>query len=348
MTVHQTIALDAMGGDFGPSVIIPAADSALKRLKGTAFLIFGDEKVIRPVLDQYPDLKRNVQVHHTDIAISSTDKPSTALRNGKGSSMRMAIEAVRDGAADGVVSAGNTGALMVMAKLILKTLPGIHRPAIASVMPTQSGKTVMLDLGANLACDEEVLTQFAVLGSVYARVVQGIASPTVGLLNVGTEEMKGHEEIKAAASILSSVEFPGKYYGFIEGDDITKGTVDVVVTDGFTGNVALKTAEGVGKLTKHFLTDAFKSSPLALLGYVLSMGAIKKMKEKVDPRKYNGGMFLGVNGVCVKSHGNSDEMGTENAIMVASDLIANGFNKRVAEEIEHLMEQDTFVSVAGV
>lgn len=348
MSYRQVIALDAMGGDFGPSVTIPAAANALKKMEGTKFLIFGDERVINPILDEHPDLKQHTELHHTDLAISSTDKPSTALRNGKGSSMRLAIEAVKDGTADGVVSAGNTGALMVMSKMLLKCLPGITRPAIASVMPTATGRTVMLDLGANLACDEEVLTQFAVLGSVYARVVQGIATPTVGLLNVGTEEMKGHEEIRGAAAILSSVKFPGRYYGFIEGDDITKGTVDVVVTDGFTGNVALKTAEGVGKLTKEYLTQAFKSSPLALFGYLLCMGAIKRMKDKVDPRKYNGGMFLGVNGVCVKSHGGSDVLGTEHAILVAFDLIRNSFNDRVADEIESLMGQESFVSVVDV
>lgn len=347
MTYRQNIALDAMGGDFGPSVIIPAAANALKKLEDTRFLIFGDEKIINPILENYPNLKKHSQIHHTDIVIASNDKPSTALRQGKGSSMRLAIEAVKNGTADGVVSAGNTGALMVISRLLLKCLPGIKRPAIASILPTATGTTVMLDLGANLACDEEVLTQFAVLGTVYARVVQGIDEPTVGLLNVGTEEMKGHEEIKAAAAILSNVEFPGKYYGFIEGDDITKGTVNVVVTDGFTGNVALKTAEGVGKLTKHFLTDAFKSSPLAMLGYLLCRGAISKMKDKVDPRQYNGGMFLGVNGVCVKSHGGSDILGTENAILVASDLIRNGFNQRVADEIEQLMSQESFISVAG-
>jgi glycerol-3-phosphate acyltransferase PlsX len=300
------------------------------------------------LLNEHEKLKSHAQIIHTDITISSTDKPSVALRNGKGSSMRLAIEAVKEKTADGVVSAGNTGALMAMSKMILKSLPGINRPAIASVMPTASGKTVVLDLGANLSCDAEILTQFAVLGSVYARVVQGIPKPTVGLLNVGTEEMKGHEEIRSAASILSAVPFPGKYAGFIEGNDITKGTVHVVVTDGFTGNVALKTAEGVGKLSKELLTEAFKSSPLAMLGYLLSRGAINRMKNKIDPRKYNGGMFLGVNGVCVKSHGNSDIDATENAIIVAYDLIRNGFNKRVADEIDQLMSQEKFISVVGV
>jgi glycerol-3-phosphate acyltransferase PlsX len=348
MSDIQKIALDAMGGDYGPSVTVPAAARALKENSNIRFLIFGDQNAINEQLDQYGELKNNASVFHTDIVVSPTDKPSVALRNGKGSSMRLAIEAVKDGAADGVVSAGNTGALMAMSKLLLRCLPGINRPAIASSLPSREGKTVMLDLGANLECDAEILTQFAVLGAVYARVVQGIANPTVGLLNVGTEEMKGHEELRAAAAILSNVKFPGQYHGFIEGDDITKGTVDVIVTDGFTGNVALKTAEGVGKLTKFYLTDAFKSSPLAMLGYALSRGAIQKMKDQVDPRRYNGGMFLGLNGICVKSHGNSDILGTQNAIHVAADLVRNGFNKRVADEIEKLMSQESFVSAVGV
>jgi len=348
MSQKIKIAIDAMGGDFGPEIVIPACANALKKNRNIQFLIFGDEKKINPVLSKYDELKATSKLTHTDITIASTDKPSVALRQGKGSSMRLAIEAVKNGDADGVVSAGNTGALMVMSKMIMKTLPGITRPAIASVMPNQRGQSVMLDLGANLSCDAEVLTQFAVLGAVYAKVVRGISAPTVGLLNVGTEEMKGHDEIRAAAEILSEVQFPGKYVGFIEGDDITKGTTDVIVTDGFTGNVALKTAEGVGKLTKIYLTEAFKSSPLAMLGYILSRGAIKRMTDKVNPSKYNGGMFLGVNGICVKSHGGSDIPGTENAIMVAADLIKNGFNQKVAEEIEQLMSQESFVSAVGV
>lgn len=348
MTKKHIIAIDAMGGDFGPSVTIPAAAAALEKQNDLKFLIFGDEKIIKPFWDESPALKAASEIHHTDIAISSHDKPSTALRKGKGSSMRLAIEAVKEGKADGVVSAGNTGALMVMSKLILKSLPGISRPAIASVMPTQKGETLMLDLGANLECDAEILTQFALLGAVYANVVQGIKDPTVGLLNVGTEEMKGHGEIRAAAEVLSTVKFPGRYHGFIEGNDIAKGTVNVVVTDGFTGNVALKTAEGVAKLTKHFLTDAFKSSPMAIIGYLFSMGAIKKMKEKVDPRKYNGGMFLGVDGICVKSHGGSDAFATEHAILVTADLIRNNFNAQVAEEVEKLMGQDSFVTALGL
>lgn len=339
MTYDQTIALDAMGGDYGPDVVVPGAAQALSKIPGTKFLFFGDEAKIAPVLDKYADLKAVSTIVHTDKKISSSDKPTTAVRNSKDTSMRLAIEAVKEGRAGSVVSAGNTGALMVLSKMILKTLPGIERPAIASLMPNAKGSSVMLDLGANLECDADVLVQFAMLGATYARVVRGIETPTVGILNVGTEDMKGHEEGREAAAILSQVKFQGKYHGFIEGNDITKGTVDVVVTDGFTGNVALKTAEGVGKLTSQFLKDAFKSSPLAMIGYMLASGAMNKLRAKLNPSKYNGGMFLGLDGVAVKSHGGSDIDGTENAILVAANLVHNGFNKRVAAEIAEVMAQ---------
>lgn len=333
------MALDAMGGDYGPDVIVPGAALALEKIPGTSFLFFGDQAKIAPVLDRYPALKSVSTIIHTDKKISGADKPAAAIRASKDTSMRLAIEAVKEGRADSVVSAGNTGALMALSKMILKTLPGIERPAIASIFPTMQGSTVMLDLGANLECDAQVLVQFAMLGATYARVVMGVETPTVGLLNVGTEEQKGHEEVRAAAAILSSVKFHGTYHGFIEGNDITKGTVNVVVTDGFTGNVALKTAEGVGKLTSRFLKDAFKSSPLAMLGYFLASGAMNKLKSRLDPSKYNGGMFLGLDGIAVKSHGGSNVTGTENAILVAANLVQNGFNKRVAAEISDVMAQ---------
>lgn len=333
MTYSQTIALDAMGGDYGPDVIVPGAAAALLKIPGTQFLFFGDEAKIAPVLEQHAALKTVSEIIHTDKKISGSDKPSTAIRNSRDSSMRLAIEAVKDGRAHSVVSAGNTGALMALSKMILKTLPGIERPAIASVFPAMKGSTVMLDLGANLECDSDVLVQFALLGAVYARVVMNIENPTVGLLNVGTEDMKGHEEVRAAAAVLSQTKFCGTYHGFVEGNDITKGTVNVVVTDGFTGNVALKTAEGVGKLTSQLLREAFKSSPLAMLGYLLSAGAMGRLKARINPSKYNGGMFLGLDGVAVKSHGSSDVEGTENAILVAANLVRNGFNKRVAAEV---------------
>ena len=328
-----------MGGDYGPDVVVPGAAQALLKIPGTKFIFFGDQAKIAPVLDKHAALKAASEIIHTDKKINSSDKPTTAIRNSKDTSMRLAIEAVKEGRAGSVVSAGNTGALMVLSKMILKTLPGIERPAIASVMPNAKGSSVVLDLGANLECDAEVLVQFALLGSTYARVVRGIEMPTVGLLNVGTEDMKGHEEVREAAAILSAVKFRGKYHGFVEGNDITKGTVDVVVTDGFTGNVALKTAEGVGKLTSQFLKEAFKSGPLAMLGYLLASGAMKKLKSKLNPSKYNGGMFLGLDGVAVKSHGSSDIDGTENAILVAANLVHNGFNKRVAAEIAEVMAQ---------
>lgn len=339
MTYSQTIAIDAMGGDYGPDVTVPGASQALEKIPGTKFIFFGDEKKIAPVLAKYAALKDVSETIHTEKKISSSDSVSAAIRASKDSSMRLAIEAVKEGRAGSVVSAGNTGALMALSKMILKTLPGIERPAIASLLPNANGSSVMLDLGANLECDAEVLVQFALLGATYARVVRGIETPTVGILNVGTEEMKGHEEVRDAAAILSAIKFHGKYHGFVEGNDITKGTVDVVVTDGFSGNIALKTAEGVGKLTSQFLKDAFKSSPLAMLGYLLSRGAMNRLRAKLDPSKYNGGMFLGLDGVAVKSHGGSNIDGTENAILVAANLVHNGFNKRVAAEIQEVMAQ---------
>lgn len=344
-----TIAIDAMGGDYGPDVIIPAAAAACKTFSTPVqFLFFGDDLLIKRAIEKHPELKNVSKTRHTSKVVASTDKPSAALRTAKDSSMRLAIDSVKDGEADSVVSAGNTGALMAMAKMVLKCLPGISRPGIASVFPTMHGKTIMLDLGANLACDEEVLVQFAVLGSVYARVIGGIRNPSVGLLNVGTEDMKGHEEVRGAAKILSSVSFPGHYHGFIEGNDIPMGTVDVVVTDGFTGNVALKTAEGVGKMTRHFMRQSFKSSPLAILGYFFAYRAMQRLKARVDPRNYNGGMFLGLNGICVKSHGGSDVLATSNAIKLAYELVTQGFNDRVGVEIEQLMNQESFFSSGGV
>lgn len=336
----QTIALDAMGGDYGPDAVVPAAALALKEFgEGLRFLFFGDEARIRPLIDKLPELASVSEIIHTDQMISSDEKPSVALRTGKESSMRLAIDAVKDGRAQGVVSAGNTGALMALAKLVLRCLPGIQRPAIASVIPTLRGDTAMLDLGANITCDEEMLVQFAVLGAVYARAVRGIENPTVGLLNVGTEDVKGNDQVRAAAAILAEVDFPGTFYGFVEGNDIPMGTVDVVVTDGFTGNVALKVAEGVGSLTGHFLKDAFQSSIFAKIGALFASRALLRLKKRVDPRFYNGGMFLGLDGICVKSHGGMDAYGFSRAILVAARLTLNGYNQRVAEEIEQIMGQ---------
>jgi glycerol-3-phosphate acyltransferase PlsX len=327
------IALDAMGGDNAPGIVIDGAAIAHVRYPEIKFLFFGDELKVAPLLARHPDLKACSELKHAPDVVSSDMKPSLALRQGRHSSMRYAINAVSDGSASCVVSAGNTGALMATAKFVLKTLPGIDRPAIATLMPTCAGESVMLDLGANIECDAENLVQFALMGAIFCRTVLGHTDPSIGLLNIGTEELKGHDEVRIAASILRERPIPGRLFGFVEGNDITAGTVDVIVTDGFSGNIALKTIEGTAHLFSHFIRQAFASSPIAKLGYLLSRGAYKRLKKRVDPRRYNGAMFLGLQGVCVKSHGGTDAEGFANAIAVARDLVAHGFNEKIAEEL---------------
>ncbi|CAK0768675.1 putative phosphate acyltransferase [Azospirillaceae bacterium] len=334
MAARLTIALDAMGGDYAPDMVVAGAEIARRRHPDVAFLVFGDESRITPLLNERPVLKTITQVHHTTDRVGSNDKPSIALRAGRNTSMRLAIEAERRRAGV-VVSAGNTGALM-MAKMVLKTLPGVDRPAIASFFPTQRGESVMLDLGANIDCSPDNLVQFAIMGSLFARTVLGLLEPTVGLLNVGSEEVKGHESIKAAAARLREQRLPLRFHGFIEGNDIAAGTVDVVVTDGFTGNVALKTAEGTAKLYSEFLRRTFESSFVARLGYLFARSAFQQLRKRTDPRRYNGAMFLGLRGVCVKSHGGTDAEGFANAVCVAIDLAVNGFNEKIKEEMQRL------------
>ena len=336
MSASLTIALDAMGGDHAPQMVLEGANIARKRFPQVRYLVFGDEQRIVPLLDSVDGLREVCTVRHTPDAVSSTDKPSVALRTGRRSSMRMAIDAVDSGEANGVVSAGNTGALMAMSKIVLRTVPGIDRPAIASYFPTLRGESVMLDLGANVVCDADNLVQFAVMGEVFARTVFGVSKPSIGLLNVGSEEQKGHEEVRAAATQLRSTDLPIRFHGFVEGDDITAGTVDVVVTDGFTGNIALKTAEGTAKLYSAFLRGAFSSSLVARIGYLFARNALNKVRMRTDPRRYNGAVFLGLNGVVVKSHGGTDALGFANAIGVAVDMAVNDFNSRIRDEIGHL------------
>jgi glycerol-3-phosphate acyltransferase PlsX len=253
--------------------------------------------------------------------------------------MRLSIDAVRDGAAAGVVSAGNTGALMAMAKFVLKTMPGIDRPAIASFFPTLRGESVMLDLGANVQCDADNLVQFAVMGNVFARTVLGVLHPTIGLLNVGSEELKGNEAVREAWSILRNTSLPGQFHGFIEGDDIAKGTVDVIVTDGFTGNIALKAIEGTAKLYSEFLRQTFMSTAFSRLGYLLARPAIRSLKARTDPRRYNGAIFLGLNGIAVKSHGGTDALGFANAIGVAVDMVTHQSIDRIRDDFARLTAQ---------
>jgi phosphate acyltransferase len=328
-----TIALDAMGGDNAPGMVLKGAAVACRRFPEVDFMLFGDERRMGRALKRLRRLKNRVTVHHTEDMVAPDARVAAALRQGKNSSMRLAIDAVHDGRAAGVVSAGNTGALMAMAKMVLRTLPGIERPAIAGYFPTQRGETVMLDLGANLDCSAENLVQFALMGDVFARTVLGIPEPTVGLLNVGAEESKGHEELRRAAAMLRASNLI-RFHGFVEGDDITKGTSDVVVADGFAGNVALKTAEGTAKLYSEFLARTFKSSLASRLGYLLARRALKKLRARLDPRRYNGAMLVGLNGIVVKSHGGTDTIGFANAIGVAVDMAVNGFNGVITKELE--------------
>jgi glycerol-3-phosphate acyltransferase PlsX len=331
-----TIAIDTMGGDRAPAMVLKGADIALERYPGARFLLFGDAAQITPMLARLPRLAAAATLHHTDEAVADDAKPSQALRTGRRSSMRLAIDAVADGRADGIVSAGNTGALMAIAKFVLKTLPGIHRPAIATIFPTRRGESVMLDLGANIECDAENLVQFALMGEVFARTVLGLVQPTVGLLNVGSEDLKGNDAVRSAGARLRGGMTPIRFYGFVEGDDIAAGTVDVIVTDGFTGNVALKAIEGCAKLFGESLRASFQHSLSARIGYVFARGALRKLAARLDPRRYNGAMFLGLAGIAVKSHGSTDAFGFANAIGVAADLKLNGFLQKIVDELSRL------------
>ncbi len=325
-----------MGGDHAPDMVIEGAALARERAPNLSFILFGDEARIASLMAKQEALAQVSEIRHTDQFVSNDAKPSQALRSGRSTSMRLAVDAVRGGDAAGVVSAGNTGALMAMAKVVLRTMPGIDRPALMSFFPTIRGESVMLDLGANIDSDANNLVQFAVMGEVFARTVLGLDQPTVGLLNVGEEELKGNEAVKTAHAILRQADLPMRFHGFVEGDDIPKGTVDVVVTDGFSGNIALKTAEGTAQLYSRFLSEAYKSSPLARIGYLFARNAVAKLKLRVDPRRYNGAVFAGLNGIAVKSHGSTDALGFATAIGVAADMAANNFLDRVKQEFEAL------------
>ena len=328
-----------MGGDAAPGVVIRGANIARQRFPQVRFLLFGREGEVQPLLDKMVKLRDVSTIVHTDDLVSGEEKPSIALRTGRNSSMRLAINAVHDGRAVGVVSAGNTGALMGMAKFVLKTLPGIDRPAICAYFPTLKGESVMLDLGANVSCDARNLVDFAILGNAFARTVLAIKRPTYGLLNVGSEEVKGHEALHEASTILRRTDLPAEFVGFVEGDDLAKGTVDVVVTDGFTGNVALKTTEGTAKMINEYVRRTFRSSPLASLGYLLARSALRKLRHRVDPRRYNGAIFLGLNGIAVKSHGGTDALGFANAIGLAVDMAEHDIIEQIRKDAAALDQQ---------
>lgn len=342
---NLVISLDGMGGDHAPQIVVEGAHLARAQYPAARFIIFGDETQIRPLVAQYPGLADIMEVRHTPDHVTAEDKPAQVLRTGRNSSMRLAIDAVAKGEADCVVSAGNTGALMAMAKFSLKVMPGIHRPAIATFMPTkvEGSGTVLLDLGANAECDPYNLLEFAVLGAVFSREALGVAQPKIGLLNIGSEAMKGSDLVKESAELLAKAKLPGVYKGFAEGDDIGTGAFDVIVTDGFTGNVTLKAIEGTAKLVKSMIKQALKSSWLVRLGLLLALPGLllcyrpmKTFSKRIDPRYYNGASLLGLKGLCIKSHGGTDGIGFGNAIAVGAGLASKKFNQKVEADLQRL------------
>jgi glycerol-3-phosphate acyltransferase PlsX len=333
MTKDLTIALDAMGGDHGPSVVIPAALRVLREVPQLVIILVGDQEALMAELAVHkaqpgPRLK----IVHASQKVEMDDKPSLALRNKKDSSMRVAINLVKSGDAQACVSAGNTGALMATARFVLKTLPGIDRPAIIASLPTMKGHTHVLDLGANVDAGAENLFEFAVMGSVLTSAVENIQSPTIGLLNIGEEEVKGNERVKEAARLLSASSL--NYIGFVEGDDIFKGTVDVVVCDGFVGNISLKTTEGVAKMIAHFMRQEFKRNLLTRLAGIIALPVLRALRERIDPRRYNGASLLGLQGIVVKSHGGADVLAYSYAIHEAIMEVKKNVPQRISSQVE--------------
>lgn len=343
------IALDAMGGDHGAAVVVPGAERALSRHPDIEFLLFGDQTVVAPLIESRPALKAASRIVHTDVAVAMHDKPSQALRKGRWkSSMWLAIDAVKKAQADVAVSAGNTGALMVMAKLGLKTMAEIERPAIAAIWPTLRGRSIVLDLGASIGADARHLVDLAAMGSAMARELLGIERPTVGLLNIGVEEQKGLEDVREASRILREGHWPQlNYAGFVEGDDIGKGTVDVVVTEGFTGNIALKAAEGTARQLSQILKSELTRNWMTKLGYLLARGAFRALAARMDPRKFNGGVFLGLNGIVIKSHGGTDAEGFANAIEVGYDLARHDLLAKISHSLTRQTREASPPRLAG-
>ncbi len=346
MTGSFTLAVDAMGGDKAPDMVVHGLEFAAERHPAARFLLIGDEPVLTRLLAGYKRAKAACTVRHAPEVITNDMKPTAALRSRK-SSMRMAIDAVASGEAAGLVSAGNTGALLTLAKIVIKALPGIDRPAMAAIGPSARGDVVMLDLGANVQCDVRNLVEFAVMGDVFARTVLGLTAPTIGLLNVGSEELKGDETVREAAEILRASHIGPQFHGFVEGHDITAGTTDVVVTDGFTGNVALKTGEGAMKLMGELLRQVFTSGLIAKFAYLLVRPGLDRLREWLDPRRYNGAVMVGLNGVVVKSHGGTDAQGFAHAIDVAMDMVTHRFNDRIREDLARISQAKQRAAASG-
>jgi glycerol-3-phosphate acyltransferase PlsX len=335
MAASVTAALDVMGGDDGANLVIPGADIVLNRRPDLRFRLYGDEAVVRPILAKYPKVEAASVFEHCEIAVKMEDKPSQALRQGRWrSSMWRAIEAVKKGEADFTVSAGNTGALMAMAKFCLRSAADIDRPAIAALWPTLRGESVVLDVGATIGADAQQLFDFAVMGGAMARALFDLDKPTVGLLNIGVEEVKGLEQVRNAGQMLKEANLPNiSYYGFVEGDDIGRGTVDVVVTEGFAGNIALKTAEGTAKQISAYLRSAMSRTLMAKIGYFFARDAFNRLRQKMDPRRGNGGVFLGLNGIVIKSHGGTDAEGFATAVELGYSMVRNNLLAKINQDL---------------
>ena len=340
MTMNPRIAIDAMGGDEGVSVMVAGAALARHRHESFKFLLVGDEVRIKAALDDHPNLRSASDIIHTDGMVTGEDKLSQALRKSKSSSMGLAINAVKEGEASAAVSAGNTGALMAMAKLALRTMPGIDRPALAALLPTLTDTdVVMLDLGANTECDAHNLVQFAVMGAAYSRIIYGFDKPRVRLLNIGTEDMKGTDELRDAAQHLrDSVGLAMDFQGFTEADKINRGDCDVVVCDGFSGNIALKAIEGSARFVTDLLKRAFTSSIRSKVGFLVSRPATELLRHHLDPNNHNGAVFMGLNGVVVKSHGSASVKGVANAVEVAARLVEEDITARIASDLQSVSE----------
>ncbi len=341
MSPDARIAVDAMGGDEGLAVMLAGVARARRQYDGMRFLLVGDEAKIREGLAAHPNLTAASEIVHAPDVISGSDKPSQAIRRAKTTSMGVAIDLVKQGRAAAAVSSGNTGALMAMAKLSLRMLPGIDRPALAAMLPSLGDTdTVMLDLGANTECDARNLVQFAVMGAAWARTTLDLDSPRVALLNIGTEALKGTDEVReAAAALKSATHLPMTFSGFIEGDRISRGNVDVVVCDGFSGNIALKTAEGTARFVGDLLKRAFRSSVRSKIGFLISKPATQLLRDHLDPNNHNGAVFLGLNGLVVKSHGGATELGVAHAIGVAAKMVRDDLLNRIKSDLAHFEEQ---------
>lgn len=334
---HIVISVDAMGGDRGPAAVVAGLVLSAEKNPRIAFILHGDESVLAPMVTKHPELSGRCVLRHAPRVVTMEDKPSQVMRNGEGTSMWSCIEAVKQGEATVAVSCGNTGALMAISMIRLRRLPGVTRPAIACLWPSRNpgGFNVMLDVGADVKAEPEDLLQFAMMGASYARNGLNLKRPRVGLLNVGTEENKGRPELKQAYEQMSAVADVGDFdfVGFVEGGDIPGDRVDVIVTDGFNGNIALKTGEGTAKLISDFMREAFNASLFSKFGALLALGSLRRLQKRIDPRRVNGGVFLGLNGTVVKSHGSADATGVSAAIKLAFDLAKSGFNERLAARV---------------